>query len=128
MDQPNKTGRVGILTQRVISTLGLSAKEAPICLGETNIKHMKRRHPADYAQYGQYISLILREPDYVGVNPKDDSIEYVKEFCIDGVYVKVAVRVSAGGTYFVRSLYVLNTDRVKNFIAKGSLKPLDKSK
>lgn len=112
----------------MISALNLPIKnEAPIYLGETNIDHMKRRHPADYAKYGQHVRLILSDPDYVGVNPKDNSIEYVKEFQLNGEYVKVAVRVSVSGNYFVRSLYVLNTNRVNNFISKGSLKPLDKS-
>ena len=128
MEQPNNPGRVGTLTRHVIDLLGLHADEAPIYLGETNIEHMKRRHPADYAQYGEFIPLILREPDFVGVNPKDDSIEYVREFCVGGVYVKVAVRVSAGGRYFVRSLYTVREARVMNFVAKGNLKPLDKSR
>lgn len=127
-NQTPGAGRVGTLSRQVISALNLPIKnEAPIYLGETNIDHMKRRHPADYAKYGQHVRLILSDPDYVGVNPKDDSIEYVKEFQLNGEYVKVAVRVSVSGNYFVRSLYVLNTNRVNNFISKGSLKPLDKS-
>ena len=100
-------------------------KGSPVYLGESNIVHMKQAHPADYAKYGDCISDILKEPDYVGVNPKDDSIEYVKEYLIDHKYVKVAVRVSTAGRYFARSLYVLNSNRVKNFIAKGTLKKLD---
>ena len=84
---------------------------------------MLNRHPSDFAKYGLYIGLIISEPDFVGINPKDQSIEYVKEFSIDNKFVKVAVRVSASGKYFVRSLYVLNTNRVNNFVAKGTLKP-----
>ena len=83
---------------------------------------MQMSHPADYAKYGTYISDILSTPDYVGINPKDDSIEYVKEYLINQEYVKVAVRVSTAGRYFARSLYVLNQNRVHNFIAKGTLK------
>ena len=51
----------------------------------------------------------------------DGSIEYVKQFVIDNKYVKVAVRVTTNGTYYARSLYVLNSNRVNNFIKKGSL-------
>ena len=47
--------------------------------------------------------------------------EFVKEYLINGDYVKVAVRVSAGNKYYARSLYVLNPNRVKNFIARGTL-------
>ena len=35
------------------------------------------------------------------------------------------VRVSTRNIYYARSLYVLNPNRVKNFIAKGTLKKLD---
>lgn len=58
-------------------------------------------------------------------NAKDDSIEFTKEFCVNGEYVKVAVRVSTRNVYYARSMYVLNPNRVKNFIAKGTLKKLD---
>ena len=36
---------------------------------------------------------ILVNPDYVGINPSDDPIEYVKIFENNGIFVKVAVRV-----------------------------------
>ncbi len=64
----------------------------------------------------------MASPDYVGQNPSDGSIEYVKEFLVDGDHVKVAVRLAGSGRYYARSLYVLNPNRVKNFIAKGTLK------
>lgn len=83
---------------------------------------MIQRHPADYQKYGAQIPYILSSPDYVGTNPSDGSIEYVKEFLVEGEYVKVAVRIAGTGKYFARSLYVLNPNRVRNFIAKGTLK------
>lgn len=66
----------------------------------------------------------MGNPDYVGLNTKDESIEYVKEYKVDDEYVKVAVRVSGNRNYFARSIYVLNKTRVKNFITKGTLKKL----
>lgn len=120
---PDHAKQVGILCQRVIDLLGLTMKEGQsILLGESNIAHMVSRHPADYALYGEYIPLILSSPDYVALNTKDGSIEYVKEVQVNSVYVKVAVRVSARGQLFARSVYRLNTNRVLNFIQKGTLK------
>ena len=117
------TQEVGKVSARVISLLGASLQIVqPIYLGPSNIAHMQSSHPADYAKYGQCIPLILAQPDYVGENPKDGSIEYVKDFQINGEFVKVAVRLSGGGTLFARSLYVLNPNRVNNFIQKGTLK------
>lgn len=83
---------------------------------------MQSSHPEAFAKYGSQLSLILKEPDYVGQNPSDGSIEYVKEFFLAGEYVKVAVRLSRSERYFARTLYVLNPNRVKNFIKKGTLK------
>ena len=120
---PERAKQVGKLSQRVIELLGLTLSEGRIILlGESNIAHMVSRHPEDYALYGEYIPLILSMPDYVALNTKDESIEYVKEVQMDDVYVKVAVRVSARGQLFARSVYRLNTNRAKNFIEKGTLK------
>lgn len=120
---PERAKQVGKLSQRVIDLLGLTLSEGrSILLGESNIAHMVSRHPEDYALYGEYIPLILSMPDYVALNTKDESIEYVKEVQMDDIYVKVAVRVSARGQLFARSVYRLNTNRAKNFIEKGTLK------
>lgn len=120
---PERAKQVGKLSQRVIELLGLTLSEGQsILLGESNIAHMVSRHPEDYALYGEYIPLILSMPDYVALNTKDESIEYVKEVQMDDVYVKVAVRVSERGQLFARSVYRLNTNRAKNFIEKGTLK------
>ena len=87
---------------------------------------MKTSHPKDYEKYKDELQNIIANPDYVGMNSKDDSMEFTKEYYINGEYVKVAVRVSTSNIYYVRSMYVLNPNRVKNFIAKGTLKKLDK--
>ena len=117
------TKEVGKISARVKSLLCSTLQiDQPIYLGDSNVAHMISRHPQDYAKYGQYIPQILAAPDYVGENPKDGSIEYVKEFQIENEYVKVAVRLSGGGTLYARSLYVLNSNRVANFINKGTLK------
>lgn len=118
---------IAYLTDKVIKTLGLSFEESPIYLGNSNIEHMKRRHPNEYDKYGKYLSEIINSPDYVGINPKDKSIAYIKEFKIDNEYVKVAVRVSSNGYLFARSLYTITNNSVKIYLEKGSLKPLDKT-
>lgn len=117
--------KIGILSERVAYLLGSPLQPGqPIYLGPSNIAHMRAKHPEDFAQYGRYIELILSLPDYVGENPTDGSIEYVKEFEINEEYVKVAVRLSGGGVLYARSLYVLNRYRVERFIRKGTLKKI----
>lgn len=117
--------KVGIVSEAVKNVLGISSKDDDtIYIGTTNILHMKNSHPEDYAKYKDQIKYILASPDYVGLNLKDYSIEYVKSFIINNEYVKVAVRVSSNNKYYARSIYVLNKRRVENFIKKGTLKKI----
>ena len=119
--------RIGVFSSSVIRTLGLDIPAGtPIYIADSNIEHMKTSHPEDYEKYGSELQNIIANPDYVGKNTKDDSIEFTKEYFINSEYVKVAVRVSTQNTYYARSMYVLNPNRVKNFIEKGTLKKLDK--
>lgn len=113
---------IGKLDKRVIELLGISAApDTPILIGTTNQAHMKSKHPNDYKKYYNSISDIIKKPDYIRQNPKDNSLEYVKEFKIDDEFVKVAIRVSSTDKWFVRSLYTLNKNRVQNYIDKGTL-------
>ena len=117
-----KSWEVGKITNTVIKLLNLPiTTDTPVYIGETNITHIKISHPADFAKYHGFIEEIINSPDYVGLNNKDNSIEYVKVINIDNEFVKVAVRVTTKGKFFVRSLYALNKNRVNNFIAKGTL-------
>lgn len=101
--------------------LGLScAPGTPILMGPSNIEHMKNRHPNDFNTYHHQIPLILSDPDYVR-KASDGSIEFVKEFKINSEFVKVAVRMSGGSTWYLRTMYVLNSNRVNNYIQKGTL-------
>lgn len=118
--------KIGKISASVHQLLNLTAeKDTNIYIGTSNIEHMRKKHPKDFDKYWCYLREILKNPDYVGKNPKDHSIEYVKEFIDENQeYVKVAVRLSGKGKYFARSLYVLNSNRVKNFIRKGTLKSI----
>lgn len=119
--------KIGEFSTKIIKTLNLDIPAGtPIYIAESNIEHMKSSHPKDFDKYGNDIETIIASPDYVGQNTKDSSIEFTKEYLMNGDYVKVAVRVSLHNTYYARSLYILNPNRVKNFIAKGTLRKLDK--
>ena len=113
---------VGVISSAVASAINHPEYTGKcIYLGDDNISHMKNAHPDDYLKYGERISEIIASPDYVGINQKDGSIEFVKEFYINGDYVKLAVRATAGGVFFARSLYTLNSGRVDRFVKHGSL-------
>ena len=117
------TEQIGSISILVIKVLGLSCPvDTPILLGDTNTAHMNSRHPKDYATYSKFIPEILEKPDYVRLDSKHNSIEYVKKDPVTEKFVKIAVRKSKSNVYFARSIYTLNSNRVQNFIAKGTLK------
>ncbi len=74
----------------------------PIYIGPSNIEHIKSRHPYEYEKYFLYISDILAAPSYVGRNPSDQSVTFVKYFQTGEEYVRVVVRVRTNGTAFIQ--------------------------
>jgi hypothetical protein len=116
------TRKVGEINQRVIDLLGLDVEAGtPIFTGKSNVVHMQKNHARDYRAYGKHIPEIIKNPDYVGLNPKDDSVEYVKIFEVDGDFVKVAVRVSDSGYFYARTIYARELDKLEKFVASGNL-------
>jgi hypothetical protein len=116
--------KIGEFSLEVIEVLNLDiVAGTAIYIGETNIKHMKEQHQSDFERYFNRLPRILSKPDYVGINPSDNSIEFIKEF---GRYVKLAVRIAGDGEYYARSLYIINSKRVANFIKDGKLFAIDK--
>ena len=114
---------IGTVNMKVIKLLNLEYKEEiPIILGDTNIEHMKNKHPEDYKKYGQDIAKIIKYPTYISRNPKQGSIEYIKEYKKNNQFVLVAVRISNNGKMFAKTLFSM-TDRKKNiYLNKGYAK------
>ena len=117
---------IGYISQAVIKTLDLKiSPNTPVFIGESNIEHIKSRHPYEYEQYYQDIGLIINSPDYVGLNPKDDSILFVKLYKVYGEFIRVAVKITSGGKCFAKTLHSLSTCNAERYIEKGTLKRLD---
>lgn len=112
--------QIGILNKKVIKLLGLGYEnEMPILLGESNVDHMKREHIDDFVKYGDNIEEIINSPTYIARNPRQDSIEYIKEYKIDNEFVLVAVRVSSKGKLFVRTMFVMSELKKQKYLSKG---------
>lgn len=120
----NAITKVGTISPSVVSTLELDTAhiDKPILLGESNITHIKNRHPQDYEDFGDKIDEILSNPNYIGLHPKQGSLEYIKEFELDGSLVLCAVRVSRNGTFFVRSLYRISQEKLDTYVKSNSTK------
>lgn len=124
----NVLKKVGCFTQEVIDLLELDLKaDTPIFIGDSNIEHIKSRHPYEYEKYFCDIEGIIATPDYVGLNPKDKSIAFVKEYIIASEYVRVAVRITSNNKCYAKTLHLLSTCNAERYISKGTLKKLDKN-
>lgn len=120
--------KIGVFTQNIIDLLRLDIEAGTaIYVGDQNIDHMKSRHPVEYEIYFPRISEIIDSPDYVCVNQKNQSIDYVKLFELNGEYIQVSVRVSAGGVYYAKTLFLLMTYKAERYIEQGTLIPVSKN-
>jgi len=122
-DQITKPIPIGQVTEEIIRLLGCGNSPGVIFIGPSNIKHMKKNHPDDFVKYSMYIQDILQTPDFVGENPNNGSLQFVKLFDDN---VLVAVRLSSSGVYFARSLYVITETKLSNYRKSGRLIPFPK--
>ena len=70
------------------------------------------------------MSDIISALSYVGNNPSDESITFVKFFQTGEEYLRVAVTVTTNGTAFAKTLHLLSTVNEERYIEKGTLKSL----
>ncbi|WP_042169783.1 PBECR2 nuclease fold domain-containing protein [Paenibacillus gorillae] len=104
--------KIGIIKTKEVQHLGLIVPVGtPIFIGEPNREHMREQHPEDYRKYGHYLNEIIAQPDYVAKHPKDGSIQYIKEYGSPEDRVLVAVRMTAKGTFFARTLFVMSKEK-----------------
>ncbi len=118
--------KIGAFNQKVLSVLDEDIPlGTPIYIGTVNVEHIKNRHPYEYDKYFKDIEYIIDKPDYVGKNPKDNSIIFVKEYKVNEEFIRVGVKVSSHGQYFARTLHLLSNCNACRYIEKGNLKKLD---
>lgn len=117
---------IGYISQSVIELLKLNINpNTPVFIGESNIAHIKTRHPYEYEKYYSKISSIINDPDYVGTNPNDGSLLFVRLFEVDKEYIRVAVKITTSGRCFAKTLHSLSTCNAERYLEKGTLKKLD---
>ena len=110
--------KIGELTKYVIDILNLKEKPRNIKFAYDRILHCEK-HKSDFKDIQSYkksiemIPLIIHNPDYVGYNKKNNSIEYIKR--IDEMTL-VAIRIKPKGDLFLRSIYPISEVKLNNKI------------
>lgn len=119
----SKVDKIGKFSKKIIDLLNLNIPEnTEIYIGNQNREHMEKKHSHDYYYYHHLLPNIISNPDYVGIEPKNNSIEYIKEVSIDpSVIIKIAIRVSSNGKYFVRTMYNISDHKIQSDLNKGYL-------
>ena len=113
------------ISKPVIDALNLdTADNTPVYMGESNFEHIKRRHPYEYDKYITDIGTIINFPDFVGLNPKDSSLIFVKLYHNNNEYIRVAVKVNSTNRYYAKTLHLLSSCNAERYINKGTLKRL----
>ena len=116
--------QIGIVGTAIIKAFSLDIEpETPIYWSESNQTHMQSNHPDDFILFGSDLESIIATPDFVGINPNDSSLEYYKEYDCQTIHVKVAVRPTARGIYYARTLYEISEVKKNNYLLSGHIKP-----
>lgn len=120
---------VGVAKKEILAELGLpSNEELNIVLWKDRLHHIEK-HKKDFSSEEEYFSHlesipdIINDPDYIGLHPTNNSIEYVKR--LDKL-VLVAVRIKNTGPLAIRTLYPLKESQLKNYLDSGRMKIIDK--
>ena len=89
------------------------------------MKHIEKRKHFDVLPYFTNLEEIIKNPDYVGINPneKDLSLEYVKVYEDN---VLVAVKIHKSQDYFyIPTMYIISEYKLKSRVYGGRLKKFD---
>ena len=118
---------IGQVTDEVKEIFNIVLEASDIKVNKEGLRsHMLKRHHNDVIHHIEDLELILRNPDFVGVNPreKDASFEYVKRFD-DNVLVAIKLHKS-GDFFYVPTMYRLQDFKLQSRIKSGRLRKLDK--
>ena len=87
-------------------------------------KHILKRHP-ECTEYLQYLSLIINQPDYIGVNPNETgtSFELVKIFDKN---IQIGIKLDIKEDYlYVATLHSITNGKLRHGLENGRLKKFD---
>ena len=127
----SKNIKIGELSSDVISALGLDLKPQNINIWSTRIQEHCEKHKSEYSTPNSYnqavksITMIIKEPDYIGLH-KNGNIQYVKK--LDDISLVGIQILKCSRNLLFRTIFPLSEIKLKNSIKSGILIPFDKNK
>ena len=119
----NRLTEVGVFDERVNMILGTEVSSLPIRANIPGLKaHLYKKKHFNCIKYLEALSDLLEDPDYVGINPNEESVsfEYVK---VIGENIQIAIKLEESGEYFyVASIYDIPEAKLQRRLHSGRLK------
>ena len=119
--------KIGQVTNEVKEIFNIVLEASDIKVNKEGLRnHMMKRHHNDVIQHIEDLELILSNPDFVGINPREKgaSFEYVKRFD-DNVLVAIKLHRS-GDFFYVPTMYRIQDYKLQSRIKSGRLRKIDK--
>ena len=119
-----ETRRIVGYVSKEVSELEIDVDEGDaIFLSDSAISHIRETHSDAYSKYFDDIEEIIKNPDYIGVaGAYAPSIEYIKQYKVNGENVNIAVRASKNGTLYMRSMFIIEDGRINDYLKKGKIR------
>ena len=123
----NNLEYVGQYNKKFNELLGIDIRQEDIYKSVGLETHMKKRNHFDCLKYIKDISDIIKNPDYIGINPneKTQSVELIKIFD-NNVLLGLKVDVSAKILY-VSTMYSIQESKLQRRIHSGRLIKYEKT-
>lgn len=119
---------IGTITKDVKKMLSISSDVNQILIHYDNFKkHLIKRNHQNMISHIPKISQYLKNPDYVGINPREKgiSLEYVVQVEPN---ILIAVKLdSKNGYFYVATMHEISQLKLSQRIRNGRLRKVDKS-
>lgn len=121
----DKLIHVGEYNPKFNKILGLNITQKEIYRSTGLPTHLLKRSHTDCLKYIDYITDIIENPDYIGVNPREsgDSIELVKRYK-DNVLIGIKVDMASDSLY-VATMFKIQDSKLERRIHGGRLKKFE---
>jgi hypothetical protein len=121
---------LGAINKDIIKLLDLSVSETGIIIWKDRIRYIEKHKQdfdseEDWLRHVEAMPEIIQNPDYVGLHPKDNSIQFIKK--IDK-HILVGVRITNKRNWVVRSSYPISEMQLQTYLDCGTVKSIEEHK
>lgn len=119
----NKLLKVGKYNQQFNDILGINISNFDIYRSSGLPAHMLKRHHEKCLKYIDYIPDIIKEPDYIGINPNEtevQSIELIKRYNDN---ILIGIKLDKDNDYlYVSTMHDIPESKIQRRLFSGRLK------